>query len=186
MGGAQLANPLGVSAARVRELLGEDPLRAFVYLDQEGRVLGFGGLAAAPMHHQLEVKGRTLWAWCAWDTLFLPAVLDETARVSSPDPETGRIVRLTVSPRAIEAAEPEDAVVSFLLPEAGDFGKSAANVMANFCHFVFFFTSRESGERWAAQHEGTFLYWLEEAFDLSRRLTSKQFGRELARRRQDL
>jgi hypothetical protein len=33
--------------------------------DGQGRVLGFGGLAGAPMHHRLEVDGRDLSTWCA-------------------------------------------------------------------------------------------------------------------------
>jgi hypothetical protein len=38
-----------------------DSTKCFVYPDEQGRVLGFGGLAAAPMHHCFEVDGRTLW-----------------------------------------------------------------------------------------------------------------------------
>ena len=74
------------------------------------------------------------------------------ARVTSPDPENGEPVRLLVSPNQIESVEPKNAVVSFLLPDAHDFDTSAANVMAKFCHFVFFFTSRSSGERWMVKH----------------------------------
>src|SRR2546422_7130057 len=73
-------------------------------------------------------------------------------------------------------------VVSFLLPDAHDFDSSAANVMAKFCHFVFFFTSRSSGERWTAKHPGTFLYSPDEAFALAKRLNARNFGPELARR----
>lgn len=53
--------------------------------------------------------------------------------------------------------------------------------MAKFCHYVFFFASRESGERWTVRHEGTFLYSGEEAFELGQRLVMKQFGGELQR-----
>jgi hypothetical protein len=35
-------------------------------------------------------------------------------------------------------AHPEGAVVSFILPDAQVFATSAANVMAKFCHFIFF------------------------------------------------
>lgn len=55
--------------------------------------------------------------------------------------------------------------------------------MANFCHFVFFFTSRSSGERWMAKHPGTFLYSPDEAFALAKRLNARNFGPELARRK---
>lgn len=101
--------------------------------------------------------------------------------MSSPDPETRQLVRLTVSPIGIERVEPEDAVVSFLHPEADDFHQSAENVIEKFCHSVFFFASRESGERWRAEHDGTFLYSLDEAFDLGLRFVVKLFGHELKR-----
>jgi alkylmercury lyase len=178
----QLAQALGVSAAEGRDLLARDSIKAFTYADDQGRVLGFGGLAVPQMQHRFEVEGRTLWTWCAWDSLFIPEILGKTARVASPDPESGEIARLVVSPEKIESAEPKDAVVSFLVPSANGFQKSATNVMANFCHFVFFFTSRASGERWTAKHPGTFLYPLGEAFELAKRLNAKNFGAELARR----
>lgn len=82
----------------------------------------------------------------------------------------------------LEVAEPKDAFVSFLLPEADDFDTSAANVMGKFCHFVFYFTSRSSSERWVAKHPGTFLYSPHEAFALAKRLNARNFGPELARR----
>jgi alkylmercury lyase len=178
---AQLGRALRASPAEGRALLARDSIKAFVYPDDQGRVLGFGGLAAAPMHHRFEVDGRTLWTWCAWDSLFIPEVLGRSARVESANPENGKIVRLLVSPDRIESAEPESAVVSFLLPDAHDFDTSAANVMAKFCHFVFFFTSRTSGELWVAKHPRTFLYSLDEAFALAKRLNARNFGTELAR-----
>jgi alkylmercury lyase len=179
---AQLGQALGVSAAEGRALLARDSISAFVYPDKQGRVLGFGGLATAPMHHRFEVDGRTLWTWCAWDSLFIPEILGRPARVTSPDPENGEAVRLLVSPDRIGSIEPEGAVVSFLLPDAYDFDTSAANVMARFCHFVFFFTSRSSGERWTAKHPGTFLYSPGDAFALAKRLNARNFGLELVTR----
>jgi hypothetical protein len=76
--------------------------------------------------------------------------------------------------------EPASVVVSFLQPDVGVFGTAAANVMAKFCHFVFFFDSRASGERWVAQHPGTFLYTFGEAFSLASRLNARNFGQVLA------
>lgn len=172
----QLARSLGGSAEEMRALLERRSIKAFVFPDEAGRVLGFGGLAVAPMHHRFEVDGHTLWTWCAWDSLFIPGILGRTAQVESADPETAEVVRLTVSPERIEAVEPRGAVVSFLLPDAAEFDASAGNVMASFCHFVFFFASRQSGERWTSKHEGTFLYSLEEAYGLAKRLNARNFG----------
>lgn len=179
---SQLGRALGVAAADARGLLEPDSIKPFVFPDEQGRVLGFGGLAAVPMHHRLEVDGRTLWTWCAWDSLFIPEILGKRARVASPDPETRELVQLVVTPHRIESAAPEDAVVSFLMPDASDFDTTAANVMKTFCHFVFFFVSRSSGERWVGKHPGTFLYSLNDSFALAKRLNARNFGLELARR----
>lgn len=176
----QLAEALDTSRRAARELLARGALQALTYTDDEGHVAGFGGLAAEPMHHRFEVDGRTLWTWCAWDGLFIPGILGRTARLESPDPETGEIVRLTVAPEGPTKVEPESAVVSFIYPDASE-SAAAENVIASFCHFVYFFASRESGERWAERHEGTFLYSVEQAVELARLWNARNFGHELAR-----
>jgi alkylmercury lyase len=177
----QLGRALGVAPDEARDFLDREPIRALAYRDENGRVVGFGGLAAAPMHHRLEVDGRTLWTWCAWDGLFIPEILGKRARILSPDPETGELVQVVLMPNGIESAEPAKPVVSFLLPEADQFLSSATTVMATFCHFVFLFASLASGKRWVAKHPGTFLYSLDEAFDLAKRLNARNFGSQLAR-----
>ncbi|HLX15108.1 MAG TPA: organomercurial lyase [Bradyrhizobium sp.] len=179
---AQLGLALGISADDARTLLDREPIKNLIYPDDQGRVLGFGGLAAVQMHHRFEVDGRVLSTWCAWDSLFIPEILGRAARITSPDPESGELVRVVAAPERIASADPPDAVVSFVLPDAEVFGTSAANVMAKFCHFIFFFSTRQSGERWVANRPGTFLYALEDAFVLAKRLNARNFGTELARR----
>ena len=179
---AQLGRALGVSPADAEALLQSGALKSFVYADDEGRVLGFGGLAAAPMHHRFEVEGRTLWTWCAWDSLFIPEILGRSARVASADPESGELVRLVVTPDCVESVEPDETVISFIRVDTQGLGASAANVMARFCHFIFFFASRASGERWVDKNPGTFLYSLDDAFGLGRRLNATNFEPALAAR----
>ena len=183
VGSAQLGRALGVPTDTARELLDRPSLQSFVYPDDEGRV-GFGGLATAPMQHRFAVDGRELWTWCAWDSLFIPEILGKTARVTSQDPETDEKVRLTVTTERVDSIEPATAVVSFRSLGRSQFD-SSATVMATFCHFVFFFASPESGARWTARHEGTFLYSIDEAFELARRFNARNFGVEIARRRTD-
>lgn len=91
------------------------------------------------------------------------------------------MVRLVVAPDRIASVEPTEAVVSFVLPDSKVFGTSAANVMAKFRHSVYFFASRSSGERWIARHPDTFLYSLDDAFALAKRLNARNFGPELVR-----
>ena len=85
-----------------------------------------------------------------------------------------------VTPDRIESLEPSDAVISFIRPDAEAFATSAVNIMANFCHYIFFFASRASGERWVAEHPGTFLCTLDDAFVLAKRLNAANFAAELA------
>ena len=120
-----------------------------------------------------------LWTWCAWDSLFIPEILGEVAHVESKDPESGTTIRLTVTPEGVRSREPETTLVSFIALDANQFDSSADHVIGSFCHFVFFFESRQSGERWVANHEGTFLVSLDEAADLARRLNARNWGTAL-------
>jgi len=178
----QFAEALGVPVNEAEALVKDSGLRRIIYAGEDGRVVGMWGLSTARTHHRLTINGRTVWAWCAGDTLFLPEVLDETAVVESRDPESGELVRLTISPARIEAVEPKDVTLSFLRPDTVDF-TSAIQIMATACHYIFFFASRASGERWVAKHPGTELVSLHEAFVLARRLNAQVFGTELARPR---
>lgn len=159
-----LARASDVAQGRVEALLSAWP---GVFRDEGGLVVGFWGLALGKLEptHEVEVDGRPLYAWCAWDTLFLPDALGGRARVRSSDPQSGRRIELTVTPRGVEDVSHPDAVVSFLVPD-GPF--TSDDVVSGFCHFVHFFESRESGEKWVRMHEGTFLLSLEEAFELGR------------------
>src|SRR5690348_2840649 len=169
---AQLGQALGVSAAEGRALLARDSIRTFVYPDKQGRVLGFGGLATAPMHHRFEVDGRRLYTWCAWDSLFIPEILGTTAWVTSADPVTKEKVSLIVGPTGVTEVSPASTVVSFLTPET----PFDADVIQNFCHFVHFFGSPETAAQWTAKRKTTFLLSVAEAFELGRLTNRRNFG----------
>ncbi len=150
-------------------------LRAWpgVYYDGEQRVIGFWGLTIAPMPHRLRAGPRDLYAWCAWDTLFLPALMSTTLEVESACRASGDPVRLRVSPHALESAQPAGLVVSFLLPDATAMN---ANVITSFCHYVHFFRSREAAQPWLEEHRDTFLLPLEDAYDLGRLVNRARYG----------
>src|SRR5207249_4051709 len=84
-----------------------------VFRDEEGNVVGFWGLTIAELvpTHAIEVEGRRLFAWCAWDTLFLPGILDAEIRVESTCPVTLETISLLVQPDAIrETSHPQAAL----------------------------------------------------------------------------
>jgi alkylmercury lyase len=159
---AQFAQAIGESVATAEGFVNDSGLSPFAHASDAGLIQGFWGLSTKPTPHQFTVKSRTLWTWCAYDSLFLPELLGETAAVESRDPESGQSIRLTVSPTRIEAAEPADIVVSMISPSAWDL-TSAARVMASACHFIFFFASRASAERWQSRHPQTVLLPLNDA-----------------------
>lgn len=177
------AQAFGIPIAEAEALLQASALAPFVQTDDDGRVVGFWGLSTVRTHHRLTIDDRTLGAWCAMDSLFLPEFIGETARVESRDPESGELVRLTVSPEGIESQEPNGVVVSVNSPSVWDFS-SATRIIATACHFIFFFTSRASGERWVAKQPNMLLVSLEEAFELAKRVNAHAFGAAVGSSRQ--
>ncbi|MGH8680280.1 MAG: alkylmercury lyase MerB [Burkholderiales bacterium] len=177
-------SPVALSALAVElAMAGEEVERRLaawpeVYYDGERRVIGYWGLTIRPMTHRLRVDGRELFAWCAWDTLFLPALLGRTAEVSSVCRGSGDPVRLSVSPREVESAEPEGIAVSFLVPDAD---AVRADVIASFCHYVHFFASADAAQPWLAQHPAAFLLSLDEAYEVGRLRTRARYPATLAR-----
>ena len=83
---SELAEAVKAPTDTVDELLEHPNLKCLTYADKQGRIIGFGGLAVREMPHRFKVDGRTLYTWCAWDSLFIPGILDLEAEVESPAP----------------------------------------------------------------------------------------------------
>jgi alkylmercury lyase len=173
---AHLATLLNLSSKAISDALSACP----VFCDGDGAVIGFGGLTVAVMPpHRFRVDGRTLYTWCAWDSLFIPGILGKAADVASRDPVTGTPISLRVAPNGVSGVHPASTVVSFLVPER-EFDRSA---ITNFCHFVHFFGTDETGRAWSADHQGTFLLSIEDAFALGRLTNTRNFGDALGTHR---
>lgn len=137
-----------------------------VFRDDQGRVVGFWGLAIPKMAHRFHAEGgKPIHAWCAIDPFLVVPAIGRPARVASRDPVTGEPVTMTVTPDGVRDLSPPDAVVSFVPPE----GRIGPDVIQNFCHFVLNFASVESGSRWAREREGAILLSTDEAFEVGRR-----------------
>ena len=172
----ELAETLNRRSPDMRQMI--DTWPAGVQLDESKRVVGFGGLSLEPSPHRFNIDGRTLYTWCAWDSLFIPGILNQTAHVESTCPETGQDVSITLSPNQLGKCDPARPVLSFLLPDSNDLHQ---DVRKNFCAHVHFFASPQDGTAWIQGHEGTFLLTLEQAFDLGKRKNAAQFGESLNR-----
>lgn len=167
----QISESTGVSAERVEESLRSWPL---VLWDDQERVVGFWGIHSKPITptHSIAVDGITVYAWCAWDTLFITEILGRQTRVSSTDPQTGDEIYLDVTPEGVISLDPGGSVVSLLLPEGG----LTDDAIQRFCHKVHFFTSPESAEAWIDGRPGLFTTTVEEAFDLGKATNRLRLG----------
>jgi alkylmercury lyase len=175
-----LGTGAAVTADALAAVLGWEPARAAralerlpnVDLDGDGAVIGFGGLTLRPTPHRLVVDGHVRYAWCAWDTLFLPVALDAEVEVTSRCPHTGRPVSLTVGPTGVRHRDPEGVVVSFVQPEAVD----TDDVRGSFCGGVNFLADAIAGEHWTRQVADSLVLDLDDAFELGRRMILERCG----------
>lgn len=172
---AGLAEALEVPTRTVDELLEHPNLKCLTYTDREGRIIGFGGLAVREMSHRFTVDGRTLYTWCAWDSLFIPGILGREADVESPAPGSTVRVRLQVAPDRVKRVQPRSAVMSFLLPSAETFQADALKAMASFCHYIFFFPDQETAAARTGSHAGTTVLSVSDAFELGHRMVAAQW-----------
>lgn len=170
--------PASVSAAAIGaampESQSESLLRSWpgVFWDGAGRVTGFWGLALAEMPHHVRHVGVDLYAWCAWDPLFLAHVIGDLD-VATADPVSGEPITYHVgSDGVIDDASHPGSVMSFLRPDQ----PWDDDVMTAFCHYVLHFTGPATAERWTAARPGTFVISLGDAAELARRHAARAFG----------
>ncbi|MCZ6900865.1 MAG: organomercurial lyase [Bacteroidetes bacterium] len=143
-----------------------------VFYNDDGDIVGFWGIAVQKMAHKIITDHQTVYGWCAWDALFIPQLLGEAATIESLSP-TKEIIKLKLSEQGDVLEGSKNIMVSFIEPDAG---KMMENVVTNFCHYIFLFKDKSSGEEWVKQHEGTFLLPLQDVINLSKEKNQRQFG----------
>jgi alkylmercury lyase len=168
-----VAEATGLSDEHVERTLRSWPA---VFRDNHDRVVGFWGLALSEMPHRIRHAGVDLFAWCAWDPLFLARVIGEL-EVATHDPATGELISYSIGADGT-IADPShpDSVLSFLRPDQ----PWDDNVMATFCHYVLQFSGPRSAQRWISERPGTFTITVDEALELARRHTARTFGSAVA------
>ena len=148
-----------------------------MFWDGHDQVTGFWGLALAEMPHQIRHAGRDLYAWCAWDPLFLARVIGDL-QVATADPVTGEAIAYRIGADGVlTGASHPDAVLSFLRPGQPWDGA----VITTFCHYVWHFTGPATAQQWTAAHPGTFVISLGDAAELARRHAARAFGASVHR-----
>jgi len=117
-------------------------------LDSDGNIVGILGLSQKSHPHQFTVDDRVLSTWCAWDAIFLPALLGKTAEVKSTCPATKTSIHARITPDKVETIQPPEAVVSIALPKVSEKSIVSAEIRNTFCCHVHFFVSQREAAEW--------------------------------------
>ena len=165
----QISVELGISADAAHDFLRQATER-----DADDNVIGLIGLSLnEAWAHRFNVDGVPLRTWCAWDTLFLTPMVGKTVVVESESPVSGEAVSLVVSPERVESSQPSGAAVSIAIidPDVHDVSSVEA-IWSNFCHQVFFFTSKAEAEQWAEGKENIAILSVHDAYELGKQAFS--------------
>jgi hypothetical protein len=108
---------------------------------------------------------RTLFAWCAFDTLAYPVELHLFAQVTSRCPVTGSSIHLTVTPEQVRDLDPGEAQVSLVVDVAAG---CCSNVREDVCNYGHFFASREAALLWQVAHPHALILSVEEAYQVGK------------------
>jgi alkylmercury lyase len=134
----------------------ERGLRALpdVEWNDAGEVTGLG-LTSRPTEHAMQIEGRTLYCWCAFDTLLFAALLERPVTIRSRDHATGLPVRITTTVDRIAAVDPPSTVVSWVGPRRPE---ELVELRASCCAHIHFFGTPAAAANWLAEHpDGTLL-----------------------------
>lgn len=132
--------------------------------DDKGRLAGFG-LTLRPTPHRFIFDDRTVYGFCASDTLAFPVVLGSSGVIESTCPATGQTIRVEVTPEHLDSLDPPTAVVSLVRPDTFD------DIRREGCDLGRFFASRGSAAEWQAAHPEGMIHSVEEEFQQTREMT---------------
>ncbi len=143
---ARFADALQIPVEVVRKIVDTVPAGA-LDRDDDGNVVAFSGLTLKETDHRMEIDGKVLYGWCAFDTLFLSALLGKSAEITSKEPVSGETIQFKFGPGGYEGSSE---VVMSLLDAPPE--EMRNNVRAAFCHNVHFFANTDSAARYAQDH----------------------------------
>lgn len=176
---AQLAGVSQISMAEMADTLNQLN-QCGCEFDAQGNLVG-AVLTLNPTVHHFQVNGHQLFAWCALDTLFLPALLQQRAQVESTCPATGTNIRLIVTPEGVESVNPPETVLSIVIPgvtPSCDVG-ARSGPHGPLCSTMHFFSSREAASTWLVAHPGVAIISLAEAWQLAYRVWVEPYAETL-------
>ena len=125
--------------------------------DEQGNIVGWG-ITLLPTSHQFLLPARSLFTWCAFDTVLFPPLLQVRAQVQSKCSASGHPITFVATPEGIEELTPTTNVLSLILP-----AERYDCVRGTFCLQSLFFESEQAASAWLASHPEAISLSLEEA-----------------------
>lgn len=170
-----LAQSLALEVPLVQSALKQLPPSHIVY-NKTGGITAYRGLDLNKSRHRIIVNDKTLYTWCAFDSLFLPELLKCEAEIFSICPGTGHEIHFRLGCEGNTDLAPDTLFVSFVKPDVRDYED---DLRQTFCCHVNFFASKEAGLAWIDKITGCVLIPIDEAIELAKIRNSAGFGRVL-------
>jgi len=153
---ASLRASLQVSQDELEQRLARLPTE--VEFDRAGNIVGLG-VTLVPTSHHIQLGGRVLYTWCAFDTILLPPQLDIEAQVQSTCPVTGQLITFVATPEGvIRDLSPASGVMSLVVP-----AQRSDCTRATFCQQSLLFQSERAASAFLADHPEALLLSVEDA-----------------------
>ena len=126
-----------------------------------------------PPSHRFEIDGKSLFTWCAFDTVLFPPSLRAEVRVQSTCPVTSHPITFVATPAGVVMdLIPPSSVMSLIIPaERSECTRTA------FCERSLFFESEQIASTWLAAHPEAVLLSLEEAAYVGKRVAQTRSKR---------
>lgn len=169
---AEIGQPLAPAHLAARLRISNEELQAYLArvpdteFDAHGNIVGWG-ITLLPTEHQFLLNERSLFTWCAFDTVLFPPLLEVMAQVQSKCTASGRPITFVATAEGIAHLTPSTGVLSLIPP-----AQRCDCVRETFCQQSHFFLSKEAAAPWLAQHPNAVLLSVEEAAAVGRIVAS--------------
>ena len=125
----------------------QDHLRQMVYVEynEVREISAYRGVTLNQSNHYVFHNNSIIYTWCAFDTLFLSALLAEPVSISSICPTCGKTIAFTVADQSSACLKDADIIMSFVIPNKRHYSEDLQNA---FCCSVHFFCNQQCGSDW--------------------------------------
>ncbi len=167
----ELAEATSYTEKKIEELIALIPESAYERRP-DGAFTGFIGLSLKKTAHELAIADRTLYTWCVFDALFLPAILKSDAVLTTTCPATRQEIKVSTHPENAASIFPQNPVMSIISPSRE---ACCSDLRGAFCNHVNFFSDRLAFMQWNSGASAGDCVSLEDAFVLAMRRNDARF-----------